>query len=1296
MLKGSSVLILVVLVGSTVVVVALAVSRRRARQRRQAERKRRLLGIPDPVHPSSNTITISSAVSLRSRSLSLPGVRRRFTQTWTTLFPPLALTPVEADSSSSTSSSAQTSKAEESSMTAKKRNGPSRLPSASASSPQAASPSSPLHTLTTLASPPLPTPPTGVLSPTSASKKASARSTSGGGKSSRKASTSKPKTSLPGVRSIGIQVPSPTPSDVEEETVKRSERRLSITKEHESEAGGQNPTSTSKGATQPPAASTPSKRTPTSAAISSLFSSPLPISRKALPPSTSPQDARDVVPHPNGVAADSGDKPKSPDTSSSPELHSSPSFSTSSETPSRPGRKGRRASSRQHSQVAVPGLTPSVSISTEQLRPSQASTVSASPTTPIAAAPVSESPQTYHGPHLAGLEIADKEGHDSNSGSSSSSSRGPSMPASTHISQSNSRDHSISGRSAAYSVSTSDTAATSFDHLDVGQESPGRMDADRSSSINGRQDHPPATEPYCFHSSFRAEAEQARPEPKRGAHQRQQSYSAARKQREGSLPTPPDSEPRRRSAQQRSQHASPLDARFGSMQLPSLALRQPPSPYLHSPNQAMLAQHQQQYLSMLQQQQRQQQAVQQQQQVREQQQQQQQQQQQYGYIVQKAYQEAFAGAMQQQQRMAQQAGAMPPTGYGMQFSASSSRGASPATAAPPLLVAGQISRPASPLTFPSLSPSPARGAEGANGGMLPGSHQLSQAGVPAAQPLEILHSMQELQSQLQSAHAGVMLPQMAPAFGNGQRTIPPSPSLSPSPGLGSMGWSHPPSPSVHGGQPSPALVGAVHMLYQPVPSPATSQMSLLNTSAYPPGDYAQHQSVSAPPTGWLHAPTLVPQQHASMSGTPAYGSPVHPAGSQGPLDLRQSTGRLRQDTLGDLDWSSKAHSTRRTSRSGQADASDGGDLRGSDDAELSLASPQARRPSFGGARGRRQSLAPPTSSSATPTKKQPHADFPHDRSITPNLETLEAMKDREDDTLTASEILTKMKAMEAVLERRGKELELANWRVKCGDVDRLNMETEHQKALNHFYERAERAEARLKLADEGGGRPMNGGSSPSLPARGIDDQPTSSEASTDGVDESDDGNDERRRGERRPSGSTSNGTPSLAEFQSPMMASYSSYMVSPSLDTPLRHPPHPFKQSKKGRRAKRSEPTPSDPFSTNRFGSRHSEVSSDAGHDSSDSDDLEIVLSRSRSPSLGPVVPNDRVPALPSLSEPASSVVGLGVVMASSDADISHESVLPANYVGSIPSFSFSRPPTSPTPLELVQNPLDAHSPDGH
>jgi hypothetical protein len=128
------------------------------------------------------------------------------------------------------------------------------------------------------------------------------------------------------------------------------------------------------------------------------------------------------------------------------------------------------------------------------------------------------------------------------------------------------------------------------------------------------------------------------------------------------------------------------------------------------------------------------------------------------------------------------------------------------------------------------------------------------------------------------------------------------------------------------------------------------------------------------------------------------------------------------------------------------------------------------------------------------------------------LETLESLKDREDDTLAVFEILAKMKAMEAVLERRGKELELATWRVKCGDVDRLNMETEHQKALNHFYERAERAEARLKLADEGGNRQMVGGSSPSLPARGIDDQPTSSEASTDGVDESDDGNIESRVG----------------------------------------------------------------------------------------------------------------------------------------------------------------------------------------
>jgi hypothetical protein len=80
-----------------------------------------------------------------------------------------------------------------------------------------------------------------------------------------------------------------------------------------------------------------------------------------------------------------------------------------------------------------------------------------------------------------------------------------------------------------------------------------------------------------------------------------------------------------------------------------------------------------------------------------------------------------------------------------------------------------------------------------------------------------------------------------------------------------------------------------------------------------------------------------------------------------------------------------------------------------------------------------------------------------------NLATLEGLQD--DDELGEAGMRTKMKAMEAVLERRGKELEIANWKLKCVEVDRHNTETEHQKALNHFYERAERAEARLKLSD---------------------------------------------------------------------------------------------------------------------------------------------------------------------------------------------------------------------------------------
>lgn len=133
--------------------------------------------------------------------------------------------------------------------------------------------------------------------------------------------------------------------------------------------------------------------------------------------------------------------------------------------------------------------------------------------------------------------------------------------------------------------------------------------------------------------------------------------------------------------------------------------------------------------------------------------------------------------------------------------------------------------------------------------------------------------------------------------------------------------------------------------------------------------------------------------------------------------------------------------------------------------EESFAYSHGRRPTYNSYK-RRDSA--PSGFSASTGKKGDRAqrEAEEKEQMSENLALLEAMQD--DDALDEEGRKVKLKAIAAILERKGKELEIANWKLKCVEVDRLNTETEHQKALNHFYERAERAEARLKLMDAGG------------------------------------------------------------------------------------------------------------------------------------------------------------------------------------------------------------------------------------
>ena len=177
---------------------------------------------------------------------------------------------------------------------------------------------------------------------------------------------------------------------------------------------------------------------------------------------------------------------------------------------------------------------------------------------------------------------------------------------------------------------------------------------------------------------------------------------------------------------------------------------------------------------------------------------------------------------------------------------------------------------------------------------------------------------------------------------------------------------------------------------------------------------------------------------------------------------------------------------------------------------------------------------------------------------------------------------------------------------------------------------------------------------------------------------------------------------------------YASQLGSPSLGPLLRHPPHPFanskKQSKKANRNRRAsselgpqvsvtdQRTLAPKSSNGSFGSSTSasqgegeEDGSYASSGSEDDDDLVIVLhSAGRSPNLQPVNGLGQLPAsLAGLDEALAGSaiegpVGLGFSVTSTDgmsgnASPEDSDVVAPNYVGSLPSFTFSKPPKSPT-----------------
>ncbi|KAK9895054.1 hypothetical protein P389DRAFT_180686 [Cystobasidium minutum MCA 4210] len=406
------------------------------------------------------------------------------------------------------------------------------------------------------------------------------------------------------------------------------------------------------------------------------------------------------------------------------------------------------------------------------------------------------------------------------------------------------------------------------------------------------------------------------------------------------------------------------------------------------------------------------------------------------------------------------------------------------------------------------------------------------------------------------------------------------------------------------------------------------------------------------------------------------------------------------------------------------------------DAEVDLSTTSSSHTSFRPKYDRRRSsLVPPTSPLLNGRKERRNRQKERERErsrqmelddeevtnneddIKADLEVLAQMQQEEDQNggtthASLTDIMKRLKSMEIVLERRGKELEIAKWKLKCVEVDRRSIEAEHQKALTHFYERAERAEARLRLADSAVGTSDGsiGKGSPEVLARQVQDA-TSLQGENSVPSESSHADSESTR--PPVSTSFSSTTPHLAYsagYPSPTSFNAATYAFSDSPYTSSKYPPHPFASEYKTSRNRRKSPRIVSQSSIHeaqgnrtlspcgngfrplplRSRANSTSQTDSASSESSDSDDedIEILLdaSYSRSPIIQPSAAHSRVPSgnvLDSAASPSSALmkenktVGLGIEPSSSSSEDNPVRKGAADYVGSLPSFTISQPPAS-------------------
>lgn len=201
--------------------------------------------------------------------------------------------------------------------------------------------------------------------------------------------------------------------------------------------------------------------------------------------------------------------------------------------------------------------------------------------------------------------------------------------------------------------------------------------------------------------------------------------------------------------------------------------------------------------------------------------------------------------------------------------------------------------------------------------------------------------------------------------------------------------------------------------------------------------------------------------------------------------------------------------------------------------------------------------------------------------------------------------------------------------------------------------------------------------------------------------------------------SFSSTTPHLAysaDYCSPAAFESASYIFSDSPYISTKYPPHPFASTYKNtRRGRRSPQVPSSKQGqqyeslngalsprgknvTSLASSNPASGQEDSGSsENSDSDeDVEILLdsSYSRSPSIQPSITHSRVPSGSLLDGPApssaamteSKTVGLGIESSSSSSDgYKPPRKATVDFVGSLPSFTISQPPVSPSSREGIE-----------